>query len=90
MRVEFALVEDVGIPVVRHEQRGILPTAPSRRPGDLNVYFANSGQKWVFFGKGNLPVDEGGSHTELVDDDGSAEFADLHQRATESPVLSSG
>jgi hypothetical protein len=44
----------------------------------------------VFFGKGNLPVDEGGSHTELVDDDGSAEFADLHKRATESPVLSSG
>ena len=30
------------------------------RPGDLNVYFVNSGQKWVFFGKGNLPVDEWG------------------------------
>ena len=59
------------------------------RPGDLNVYFVNSGQKWVFFGKGNLPVDEWGSHTELVDDDGSAEFADLHWRASESPVLTS-
>ena len=54
----------------------------------LNVYFANTAQKWVFFGNGNQPVNEWGNHTELVDDDGSASFADLHQRATQSPVLS--
>lgn len=57
------------------------------RPGGVNVYFANSGQKWTFFGRGNQPVDEWGSSTELLEDDGSAEFAELHRRASESPVL---
>jgi L-alanine-DL-glutamate epimerase-like enolase superfamily enzyme len=57
------------------------------RPGGVNVYFANSGQKWTFFGKGNQPVDEWGSRTELLEDDGSAEFSELHSRASESPVL---
>ena len=57
------------------------------RPGGVNVYFANSGQKWTFFGRGNQPVDEWGSRTELLEDDGSAEFAELHRRASESPVL---
>ena len=59
------------------------------RPGGVNIYFANSGQKWVFFGKGNQPVDEWGCQTELLDDDGSADFADLHQRASQSPVITS-
>jgi L-alanine-DL-glutamate epimerase-like enolase superfamily enzyme len=53
----------------------------------VNVYFANSGQKWTFFGHGNQPVTEWGNSTELIDDDGSAEFAELHRRATAGPVL---
>ncbi|NKB71325.1 MAG: enolase [Candidatus Latescibacteria bacterium] len=57
------------------------------RPGGVNVYFANSAQKWTFFGNGNQPVDEWGSRTELIDDDGSAEFDRLHGQASESPVL---
>ena len=57
------------------------------RAGGINIYFANSGQKWTFFQGGNHPVDEWGSSTELLDDDGSAEFADLHARAAESPVM---
>ena len=55
----------------------------------VNVYFANSGQKWTFFGDGNQPVTEWGNSTELIEDDGSAEFADLHARALASPVLTS-
>lgn len=57
------------------------------RPGNINIYFANSGQKWEFFGKGNQPVDEWGCHTELLEDDGSSEFAALHERALITPVL---
>ena len=53
----------------------------------VNVYFANSGQKWTFFGDGNQPVTEWGNSTELLEDDGSADFADLHARASASPVL---
>ena len=57
------------------------------RPGNVHIYFAESRQKWVFYGNGNQPVDEWGTHTELIDDDGSAEFDDLLKRATESPVI---
>jgi hypothetical protein len=57
------------------------------RPGNINVYFVNSGQKWEFFGKGNQPVDEWGCSTELLEDDGSGEFASLHERASVSPVI---
>jgi L-alanine-DL-glutamate epimerase-like enolase superfamily enzyme len=57
------------------------------RPGGVHVYFANSQQKWSFFGSGNQPVDDWGCHTVLVDDDGSGEFDDLHRRASDSPVL---
>ena len=59
------------------------------RPGGVNIYFANSGQKWTFYGKGNQPVDDWGCQTELLDDDGSAEFADMHKRASQSPVITS-
>ena len=58
------------------------------RAGGINIYFANSAQKWTFFQGGNHPVDEWGSSTDLIGDDGSAEFADLHARATVSPVMS--
>ena len=58
------------------------------RPGNLNIYFVNSAQKWTFFGSGNQPVDDWGCSTELLDDDGSAAFADLYQRALEAPEIS--
>jgi len=57
------------------------------RAGNINIYFANSAQKWTFFQGGNHPVDEWGSSTELIDDNGSADFAELHARASVSPVL---
>jgi len=57
------------------------------QPSGLNIYFANSRQKWVFFGGGNLPVDEWGSGTEYLDDDGTTEFDDLLKRASQSPVI---
>ena len=57
------------------------------RPGGVNVYFANSGQKWTFFGRGNQPVDDWGCDTDMIDDDGSAEFSSLYDRAAESPVI---
>ena len=56
------------------------------RQNGMNVYFANSAQKWTFFGSGNQPVDEWGCHTDLIDDDGSAGFSRLYDRAAESPV----
>ena len=55
----------------------------------VNVYFANTRQKWTFFGHGNQPVNEWGNHTELLDDDGTPEFTKLHERASQSPVLTS-
>ena len=59
------------------------------RPGGVNVYFANSRQKWVFFGNGNQPVDDWGCHTDLIEDDQSSDFDSLHQRASVSPVIAS-
>jgi len=52
------------------------------RPSGGHVYFANSQQKWSFFGAGNQPVDDWGCPTVLIDDDGSGEFDDLHRRAS--------
>lgn len=57
------------------------------RPGGVHIYFANSQQKWVFYGHGSQPVDEWGCRTDLLDDDGSKEFADLFARASQSPVV---
>ena len=57
------------------------------RPGGTKIYFKDSGQKWAFFGTGNRPVDDWGNSTELVDDDGSAQFDDLYRRASQSPVV---
>ena len=57
------------------------------RPGGVHIYFANTRQKWVFFGKGNQPVDDWGCHTELIDDDGGTEFDRLYQQAEQSPVM---
>ena len=57
------------------------------RPSGSKIYFANSGQKWTFYGNGNNPVDDWGCSTDLLDDDGSADFDDLHKRASLSPVI---
>lgn len=57
------------------------------RPSGVNVYFANTRQKWVFFGDGNLPVDDWGTETAYLDDDGTGEFDALFKRASASPVL---
>jgi L-alanine-DL-glutamate epimerase-like enolase superfamily enzyme len=57
------------------------------RPSGLNVYFANTKQKWVFFGNGNMPVDEWGSSTEYLDDDRSKSFEELFARAEVAPVV---
>jgi len=57
------------------------------RPGGVNIYFANSGQKWTFYGKGNQPVDEWGCSTEYLDDDGTSDFSNLLERAAQSPVI---
>ena len=59
------------------------------RPSGVNVYFVSSTQKWTFFGRGNQPVDDWGCDTDLIDDDGTAEFSSLYERATESPVITS-
>jgi L-alanine-DL-glutamate epimerase-like enolase superfamily enzyme len=57
----------------------------------VNVYFANNSHHtspmWQYFAQGNGPLFERGVQTELLDDDGSAEFADLHARALVAPVL---
>jgi hypothetical protein len=57
------------------------------RPGNAAIYFANTVQMWDFYSLGNQPVDEWGCNTELLKDDGSVEFAKLHEEATESPVI---
>lgn len=63
------------------------------RPTGLAIYFAPSGfpnhsaQMWTYFAQGNQPVYEKGVHTVLLDDDGSADFADLYQRAQVAPVV---
>jgi len=56
--------------------------------GNVHVYFADSNQKWTFYSTGNRPVEEWGVNTELIDDDGSRAFADLHERASVYPVTS--
>jgi hypothetical protein len=57
----------------------------------VEVYFANdshhTSEMWRYFSLNNQPVFERGNHTELLDDDGSAAFADLYQRAQSGPVL---
>ena len=61
------------------------------RPSGLAVYFTADSKPgssmWRFFAAGNQPAFEGGVSTELIDDDGGAEFADLYARAAEAPVV---
>ena len=58
----------------------------------VNIYFADTtfsqSPFWDFFRTANQPVFEWGNNTELLADDGSTEFADLHDRAKDIPILS--
>jgi hypothetical protein len=60
----------------------------------VNVYFANNSHSaspmWRYFALGNQPLYERGVQTELLDDNGSAEFSELHERAQAGPVLTTG
>jgi L-alanine-DL-glutamate epimerase-like enolase superfamily enzyme len=57
----------------------------------VSVYFANdshhTSEMWRYFSLGNQPVFERGNYTELLDDDGSPEFAELYRKAQTAPVL---
>ncbi len=61
------------------------------RPCGVEVYFAddshNTSDLWKYFALGNQPLYERGVRTELLDDDGSPEFDELHARASVEPVL---
>ncbi len=61
------------------------------RANGLSVYFADNSHNlssvWAYFRTANQPLYERDVHTELLDDDGSADFADLHARAKVAPVL---
>lgn len=57
------------------------------RPGGTKIYFENTAQKWIYFHGGNRPVDDWGSRTQLINDDGSQEFAELRGRASQHPVI---
>ena len=61
------------------------------RTNGVNVYFANNShhtsQMWNYFSLGNQPLFERGVTTELVDDDGSPGFAEIHAQAQVAPVL---
>jgi L-alanine-DL-glutamate epimerase-like enolase superfamily enzyme len=62
-----------------------------RRVNGVSVYFADNSHStapmWNYFRTNNQPLFERGVTTELLDDDGSPAFADLHKRALEAPVL---
>ena len=57
------------------------------RPGGTRIYFAHSSQKWTYYQGGNRPVDDWGSTTQLLDDDGTEDFTDLLRRASEGPIV---
>ncbi len=63
-----------------------------RRPSGVVVYFAQEARPgssmWRYFAQGNQPRFERGVTTELVDVDGSSDFADLFERVREAPVVS--
>jgi hypothetical protein len=62
------------------------------RANVVNVYFAdnshNTAPMWSYFSQANQPLFERGVTTELLDDDGSPAFADLHKQAQQGPFLS--
>ena len=62
-----------------------------RRPSGLTVDFAAQAlpgsSMWNYFAAGNQPAYEGGVFTELIDDDGSAEFDRRYERTLVGPVV---
>ena len=42
---------------------------------------------WDYWRTANQPIYERGVQTAYLDDDGSADFADLYRRAQDAPVL---
>ncbi len=62
-----------------------------RRPSGLTVHFPDKGRPgtsmWNYFAAGNQPACERGVVTELIDDDGSAEFQRLYERTLAAPVV---
>ena len=65
-----------------------------RRASGLTVHFvpeARPGSSmWSYFAAGNQPACERGVTTELLEDDGSAEFRRLYERAAAGPVVGTG
>lgn len=62
------------------------------RANGVTIYFPDNSfsggsAMWNYFRTANQPLYERGVTTELVDDDGSKEFADLRARALQAPVL---
>ncbi len=62
------------------------------RANGINIYFSDNSfsggsHMWNYFRTANGPLYERGVNTELLDDDGSKEFADLRARATQAPVM---
>jgi L-alanine-DL-glutamate epimerase-like enolase superfamily enzyme len=87
-------VDEAALAKYRVEQADF--TLPRRlvkftRASGVSVYFANdshhTSEMWRYFSLNNQPVFERGNQTELIDDDGSPEFADLFRRASHAPVL---
>ena len=59
-----------------------------RRACGVTLYFVNHlRQQWAFYAQANQPVTEWGNRTELIADDGSAEFDKLYARASVSPII---
>ena len=64
-----------------------------RRPSGLTVHFAAKADPrssmWSYFAAGNQPAYERGVFTELIDDDGSADFQRMYEQTMVSPVVGS-
>jgi L-alanine-DL-glutamate epimerase-like enolase superfamily enzyme len=78
-------VEKADMPLPKHIIR-------YSRANGVNIYFVDTSTNVLsvrkFFSQGNQPVFERGVTTTLLVDDGSREFAELHKRAQDGPVLS--
>ena len=55
-------------------------------PNGAKFYYSSGNQLWRDAQAGNMPVFIAGVKTQIVANDGSARWRDLHQRASEAPV----
>lgn len=87
-------VDEAAIEQYRVDEANL--TLPARlvkyiRPSGVSVYFANTWEATqgmrAYFHQGNQPVFERGVTTEYLEDDGSAEFADMLERTKQGPVV---